>query len=102
MLPSEPQEHQPALNRIAAYVGSIEWEELPSLAGLLEQHLVNDAKRRDRRPRYPSSAWDDALSEGPDSLLPAEPFEETLSGLLQREVHEPDVFQRFFGESAPT
>lgn len=101
MLPSEPQEHLAALNRIVAYVGSIEWEELPSLADMLAQHLVNDAKLRDRMPRY-NSAWDDALPEGPDSLLPTEPFEETLSGLLQREVHEPEVFHRFFGESTPT
>ena len=101
MLPSEPQEHLPALNRIVAYVGSIEWEELPSLADMLAQHFVNDAKLRDRRSQY-TSAWVEAMSEGPDSLLPTEPFEETLSGLLQREVHEPDVIHRFFGESTPT
>ncbi|MCI4431414.1 MAG: hypothetical protein JHC40_19865 [Burkholderiales bacterium] len=99
MLPPEPQQQVPELPQIVADVGSIEWEELPSLADLLAQHHVNDAKLRDRRPRY-TLAWDDVLPQGPDSLLRTEPFEETLSGLLQREVHEPDVFQRFFSESS--
>ena len=100
MLPPEPQQHVPELTQIGAEVGSIEWEELPSLADMLAQHHVNDAKLRARRPRY-TLAWDDVLPQGPDSVLATVPFEETLSGLLQREVHEPDVFQRFFSESTP-
>jgi hypothetical protein len=100
MLPPEPEQHVPESTQIAADVGSIEWEELPSLADLLAQHHINDAKLRNRRPRF-TLAWDDVLPEARDSLLPTEPFEETLSGLLQREVHEPDVFQRFFSESSP-
>ncbi len=99
MRPSNPQHYPSSVNRIVAYNGSIEWEELPSLADTLAQRLVNDAKRRGNTPRY-TSAWVNTLPADLDSLLPAQPFEETLSGLVQREVHEPDVFRHFFGELA--
>jgi hypothetical protein len=93
---SQPQHHAAALNRVVAYGGSIEWEELPSLADSLAERLVNDARRRQTMPHY-SSAWDNTMPAGLDVLVPAEPFQETLSGLVQREVREPDVFRHFFG-----
>jgi hypothetical protein len=94
-----PQYHAASLNRVIAYNGSIEWEELPSLADTLAQRLVNDVKRRQALPHY-TSAWDNTLPADLDVLIPAQPFEETLSGLVQREVLEPDVFRHFFGEAA--
>jgi hypothetical protein len=100
MRQSNPQHYPPSLNRIVAYSGSIEWEELPSLADTLAQRLVTDAQRRRAMPRY-TAAWDNTLPAELDSLLPTQPFEETLSGLVQREVYEPDVFRHFFGELAP-
>jgi hypothetical protein len=93
---STPQHYAASLNRVVAYGGGIEWEELPSLADTLAQRLVNDAKRRQAAPRY-SSAWDNTLPADLDVLVPAQPFEETLNGLVQREVLEPDVFRHFFG-----
>jgi hypothetical protein len=94
-----PQHHVASLNRVIAYNGSIEWEELPSLADTLAQRLVNDAKRRQAMPYY-SAAWDNTLPADLDVRMPAQPFEETLSGLVQREVLEPDVFRHFFGATA--
>jgi hypothetical protein len=32
-----------------------------------------------------------------DAVAPSQPFSEPLSGLATREVHEPGVFQHFFG-----
>jgi hypothetical protein len=93
---SQPQHYAASLNRAIAYGGGIEWEELPSLADSLAERLVNDASRRQAMPHY-SSAWDNTLPADLDVLVPAEPFQETLSGLVQREVLEPDVFRHFFG-----
>lgn len=96
---SDPQHYVASLNRVIAYNGSIEWEELPSLADSLAQRLVNDAERRQAAPHY-SPAWDNTLPADLDVRMPARPFEETLSGLVQREVLEPDVFRHFFGATA--
>ena len=94
-----PQYHAASLNRLIAYNGSIEWEELPSLADSLAERLVNDVKRRQTMP-YFSSAWDNTMPADLDVLAPTQPFQETLSGLVQREVLEPDVFRHFFGATA--
>lgn len=93
---SQPQHYAASLSRVIAYGGGIEWEELPSLADSLAERLVNDSRRRQTMPHY-SSAWDNTMPAGLDVLVPAEPFQETLSGLVQREVREPDVFRHFFG-----
>jgi hypothetical protein len=93
---SEPQHYLPSLNRIVAYNGAIEWEELPSLADSLAQRLVNDAKRAQVAPHY-TGAWDNTQPANLDLLAPPQPFQESLSGLATREVYEPEVFRHFFG-----
>jgi hypothetical protein len=50
-------------------------------------------------PHY-TAAWDNTMPAGLDVSVPARPFEETLCGLVQREVLEPDVFRHFFGAVA--
>ena len=95
----QPQHHVASLNRMLAYNGSIEWEELPSLADSLALRLIDDVKRRQPQGHY-SSAWDNTLPADLDLLVPAQPFRETLHGLVQREVLEPDVFRHFFGATA--
>lgn len=97
---SNPQHHVASLNRVIAYHGSIEWEELPSLADSLAERLVDAAKRRRSLSPY-RAAWDNTLPADLDVLVPAQPFHETLSGLVQREVLEPDVFRHFFGAATP-
>ena len=94
-----PQHHVASLNRLLAYNGSIEWEELPSLADSLALRLIDDVKRRQPQAQY-TSAWDNTLPADLDLLVPAQPFRETLHGLVQREVLEPDVFRHFFGATA--
>ena len=96
---SDPQQYRASLNRIVGYHGGIDWEELPSLVDTLAERLVNDAKQRPYAPKY-SAAWDNTLPADLDVLVPAEPFQETLTGLVQREVLEPDVFRHFFGDTA--
>jgi hypothetical protein len=91
-----PHYHAASLNRLLAYNGSIEWEELPSLADSLAERLIDDTKRRQPQVQY-GSAWDNTLPADLDVLVPGQPFRETLSGLVQREVLEPDVFRHFFG-----
>jgi hypothetical protein len=100
--------------RLPAPPGSIEWEELPSLADTLAQRLVvlgtrhRDALAAARaraaafeRIAAASRAWDPTR---PADLEPApastEPFHEPLRGLAVREVREPEVFRHFF-ERAP-
>jgi hypothetical protein len=81
----------------------IEWEELPSMANSLAERLVNDPARRrggafSDAARF--SAWDNTMPADLLVITPSQPFQETLSGLAMREVHEPDVFRHFFGGSA--
>ena len=64
----------------------VEWELLPSLRAMLGK----------RRPRT-SPAWQDTLPSEIDVPSPSGPFQEVLPGLAVREVHEPDIFQIFFG-----
>jgi hypothetical protein len=91
-------------NSLAANPGEIAWEELPSLAGVLREHLAARNVPRDtaepaHAPRPGASVWDETvpapLSTEPEKA-PA-PFLETLNGLATRELSEPDVFEHFFG-----
>jgi hypothetical protein len=70
----------------AALSGPVEWELLPSLRNLLS-----------RRRARSQPAWQDTLPSEMDVLMPSGPFQEVLPGLAVREVHEPDIFQIFFG-----
>ncbi len=83
--------------RFLARGDAIEWEELPSLADSLAERMVHDPVRRGA----PVSAWDNTMPADLLSSAPSQPYRETLSGLVTREVLEPDVFRHFFGSSAP-
>lgn len=88
--------------RFLARGDAIEWEELPSLADSLAQRLVNDPVRRRRESQFdgaPVAAWDNTMPADLLSIAPSQPYRETLSGLVTREVLEPDVFRHFFGPS---
>ena len=85
LMPSHPQ------RRITEQVGSIEWEELPSLAETL-------AKRDDEFARSWAfrTAWDVTMPAALDPLVESGPYVEPLRGLVTRELREPDVFRHFF------
>ena len=71
--------------------GSIEWEELPSLAETLRQG--------DRQVRT-MPAWNPTLPLGlwqPQPEAAPAPFTEPLRGLHVREIAGDEVFQHFFG-----
>ena len=85
--------------RFLARSDAIEWEELPSLADSLAERLVSDPARR-RHTAQPVSVWDNTMPADLLSIAPSQPYRETLSGLVTREVLEPDVFRHFFGSSA--
>ena len=72
----------------AAPSGSIEWEELPSLA----------QRVRPSTAVHTGVPWDatrPADLERPTP--PSQPFREPLHGVAIREVLEPEVFRHFFG-----
>ncbi len=97
MRQSSPQQYPPSLNRVVAYNGNGEWADLPTLVDTVAQRLLEQARSRQLTAQF-NSAWDNTAPADLDSLAPPEPFQETLSGLAQREVHEPDVFRHFFGD----
>jgi hypothetical protein len=72
--------------RAALPQGSIEWEELPSLAQQV----------RARAPAQGSVPWDATRPAELERPAPSQPFRE-LKGVAIREVNEPDVFRHFFG-----
>lgn len=88
-----------AVQRLRARGDAIEWEELPSLADSLADRLVNDPSRRRADPSSYGAPWDNTMPADLLSIAPTQPFRETLNGLVTREVHEPDVFRHFFGDS---
>lgn len=88
--------------RFLARGDAIEWEELPSLADSLAERMVNDPERRRYASQFdgaPVSAWDNTMPADLLSIAPPQPYRETLSGLVTREVLEPDVFRHFFGSA---
>jgi hypothetical protein len=106
---SAPNTRQP-LNPNAAARASVEWEELPSLPGvLLRRHvpqasyaianeLVQQAQARLRSAPTVGPVWVETLPAIFDPLLPSAPLADThISGLASREIVEPDVFRHFFG-----
>ena len=89
--------------RFLARGDAIEWEELPSLADSLAERMTSDPVRRRHATQFdgaPISAWDNTMPADLLTLAPSQPYRETLSGLVTREVLEPDVFRHFFGSSA--
>jgi len=73
--------------------GTLEWEELPSLAQSLNRHEAG----------FAGSAWRATqrmelfdLSDAP----PPAPFAEPINGLHVREIDGADVFCHFFGATA--
>jgi hypothetical protein len=86
----------PLPNRVAPYEGQGDWTAVPTLDDAVAQHYLDEARRRQLTAQF-NSAWDNTMPADLDALPPPEPFQETLSGLAQREVHEPDVFRHFFG-----
>jgi hypothetical protein len=88
--------------RFLAHGDAIEWEELPSLADSLDKRLVNDPVRRRTATQFdgaPVSAWDNTMPADLLSITPTQPYRETLTGLVTREVLEPEVFRHFFGSA---
>ena len=74
------------MHHTIASASRVEWELLPSLLNMLGN----------RRPRS-QPAWMETVVSEFDPAAPSQPFEEVLPGLSMREVHEPDIFQIFFG-----
>jgi hypothetical protein len=93
-----------------AGVANVEWEELPSLPGvLLRRHvpqasyaiadaLVQQAQARLRSAPSAGPVWVETMQAIFDPLLPSAPLADThIRGLASREIVEPDVFRHFFG-----
>ena len=85
---SPPLHFSPAFRSVST-TGAIEWEELPSLAGLVRAAAAGAA----RAPM----PWDATRPAEFDPCPPSQPFHEPFSGVVMREVNEPDVFRHFFG-----
>ena len=95
--------------RLLGVIEAIEWEELPSLADSLSRRLVARGSLARAVAGTPidfeassvfASPWNTTMAAELDTLPPSQPFRETLTGLVMREVNEPDVFQHFFGRAA--
>lgn len=107
MRPTPPRHFSAATHRAivhAAIADTIEWEELPSLAGSLSKRLARrasvDSQGANDAAFTRLAAWDNTLPAALDPAPPSQPFREQLSGLATREVLEPDVFRHFFGPDA--
>lgn len=101
---AQPKQYFAANQRAIANADSIEWEELPSLAGSLVQRLIRRTPMPVRandsvfmNSRAFAASWDATMPAALDIAPPSQPFRETLEGLATREVNEPDVFLHFFG-----
>lgn len=90
--------------------GALEWEELPSLSGVvLRRHvppasyaiaagLVEDARARLRSELSHAPVWVETRPALLDPLRPSAPLADTgIDGLAAREIVEPDLFRHFFG-----
>jgi hypothetical protein len=75
--------------RAALPQGSIEWEELPSLAERIRQRTTASVGAPE--------PWDSTRPAELERPAPSQPFCEPLKGVAIREVTEPDVFRHFFG-----
>lgn len=85
--------------RRGTYGPAIEWEELPSLADSLTRRLVSLSARHGGDFQASSgfhTVWDATMPAALDPLQESGPFTESLTGLVTRELREPDVFRHFF------
>lgn len=78
----------------------IEWEDVPSLAETLNVRLINPDLANRNRPIVPSvlGGWEPTMPAELDDTPPPM-FHEVFQGLSIREVHEPELFQHFFGDT---
>jgi hypothetical protein len=114
---AQPKQYFADTHRAVLNADTIEWEELPSLAGSLSRRLVQRGSwQRDvalRRGANDSAfmnttgygagygaPWDSTMPAPLDPAPMSQPFSEALVGLSTREVTEPDVFHHFFGPNA--
>jgi hypothetical protein len=99
-----------SLSLSTASPASLEWEELPSLPGVLlrrqvpqasyaiANELVQQAQARLRSAPTAAPVWVETMPAIFDPLQPSAPLADThISGLASREIIEPDVFRHFFG-----
>ena len=103
---AQPQQHLgSAYRNIAALAlpDAIEWEELPSLARTVaerRQMSTDTAASRAFTPSTFGNAWSATQRGDLHDLPEPQVFHEPVRGLAVREVHEPDVFSHFFGETS--
>jgi hypothetical protein len=104
-----PSSRHELARRAAPSFETIEWEELPSLTGLLSQRLAALGARHIgehtqaggfEASTMHGAVWTETMPASLDPLAPSGPYLEPIEGLMTREVAEPDVFRHFFGPSA--
>ena len=113
MIHQRPRKYFAATQRALAPADGSGWEGLPHMAAALLRSLL--ARRRwPRTARHGANdshfeptyfqptisfgpAWDDTVVATFDRAQPAPRRDEPLAGVAVREMHEPDVFSRFFG-----
>jgi len=88
--------------RLVPQGDAIEWEELPSLAGVVAARRLRLALQAgDDRAAAPvfsnAPVWDATRPAELEATPASEPFREPLRGLAIREVTEPEIFRHFFG-----
>ncbi|MCK6422928.1 MAG: hypothetical protein L6Q73_18765 [Aquabacterium sp.] len=92
---------RPPVSRRAPDADALEWEELPSLADVLQRY-----RERGTAAQAAALAWThtqpQALDDSrPARVDPAVPFDEVIDGLHTRELVGPDLFEHFFGVPQP-
>lgn len=92
---------RPPASRRAAEADALEWEELPSLADVLQRY-----RERGTAAQAAALAWThtqpQALDDGRSARVDATvPFDEVIDGLHTRELVGPDLFEHFFGAQQP-
>lgn len=93
----------------AAPEGGYEWEDLPSLTGVvLRRHVpaasfdmaneyVDQARARLRSEPPAAPVWTETMPAIFDPLVPSAPLADTrIDGLAAREINDPDVFRHLF------
>jgi len=93
----------------AAPEGGFEWEDLPSLTGVvLRRHVpqasfelaagfVEQARARMRSEPPAAPVWTETMPAIFDPLIPSAPLAASrIDGLATREINDPDVFRHLF------
>lgn len=71
-----------------------------TMPAVLENPPRRQQVRTQASPATP--AWGATLPTALEGAIEAQPFREAMDGLAVREVHEPALFQVFFGTKSPT